>query len=204
MDVDDTLNTSLNKSQTNRGGKRALSNVNIEPYLEDLFHVVYTTEDETKRNLALAFYLLPSPKLYPDYYEFTQSPIDLKTIAKKIVDKEYKTLKQMEQDLALMMDNAKRYNDPKSLIYKDATRIRRIVRDVTKELTNCSQTGQPYTKITNKITRQRIEELSKITEQPAVLAELPAPEPLMAPKKNEVRKEIKVLTIKTNSRYLNN
>jgi protein polybromo-1 len=57
-------------------------------------------------------------QLYPDYYLIVTNPIDLKLIAMKIQNNEYSTLDDMENDLLLMISNAKKYNDPKSQIYK--------------------------------------------------------------------------------------
>ncbi len=39
-------------------------------------------------------------------------------IAIKIQNNEYRTLDDMENDLLLMISNARKYNDPKSQIYK--------------------------------------------------------------------------------------
>lgn len=38
----------------------------------------------------------------------------------------------MENDLILMMDNARRYNDPKSVIYKDATKLKKSLKIYAK------------------------------------------------------------------------
>jgi protein polybromo-1 len=57
-------------------------------------------------------------QLYPDYYLIVTQPIDLKMIAMKIHQNQYPTLDDMETDLLLMIANAKKYNDPKSQIYK--------------------------------------------------------------------------------------
>ncbi len=40
----------------------------------------------------------------------------------------------MESDLCLMTDNAKRFNEPKSIIYKDASKIKRLTIETYKEL----------------------------------------------------------------------
>jgi len=57
-------------------------------------------------------------QLYPDYYLIVTNPIDLKIIAMKIQTNQYSTLDDMENDLLLMISNAKKYNAPKSQIYK--------------------------------------------------------------------------------------
>lgn len=48
-------------------------------------------------------------------------------IAMKIENQEYSTLDDMESDLLLMVSNAKKYNDPKSEIYK----VRRVKKKST-------------------------------------------------------------------------
>ena len=72
-------------------------------------------------------------KDYPDYYETIKNPIDMKQIARKIMISEYNSAKSMEADLFLMIDNAKRYNEPKSIIYKDACKLRVVARDLCKQ-----------------------------------------------------------------------
>ena len=73
-------------------------------------------------------------KLYPDYYETITNPIDMKTIAKRVRQGTYKTLKQMEADFILMTENAKRYNAPKSVIYKDACKLKILAKEMAKAL----------------------------------------------------------------------
>ena len=51
----------------------------------------------------------------------------------------------MESDLLLMMDNAKRYNDPKSFIYKDANKMKVLIRETAKELNALVRLNKPYT-----------------------------------------------------------
>ena len=55
-----------------------------------------------------------------------KEPIDLKMIAKKVQDCEYKTLEDMDRDVSLMMSNAKTFNEPKSLIYKVSRKMMRL------------------------------------------------------------------------------
>ena len=47
-----------------------------------------------------------------------KEPIDLKMIARKIQENEFKLLDDMDKDVNLMVTNAKTFNEPKSLIYK--------------------------------------------------------------------------------------
>jgi protein polybromo-1 len=47
-----------------------------------------------------------------------KDPIDLRTVAKKIQTSGYTTLEDMVKDLFLMVNNAKSFNKPGSIIYK--------------------------------------------------------------------------------------
>jgi len=55
---------------------------------------------------------------YVDYYQVIHEPIDLRMIAQKIQSQSYETLDSMHKDLMLMIQNAKYFNKPSSLIYK--------------------------------------------------------------------------------------
>jgi len=55
---------------------------------------------------------------YIDYYQVIPEPIDLRMIAQKIQSQSYETLDNMYKDLLLMIQNAKYFNKPSSLIYK--------------------------------------------------------------------------------------
>jgi len=99
-------------------------------------------------------------KLYPDYYETIQNPIDMKTIAKRVRQGSYKTLKQMEADFILMTDNAKRYNAPKSVIYKDACKLKVLAKETLKTLSK-----QPPLAASNDAARVKIvSELAELTQ----------------------------------------
>ncbi|XP_011690266.1 PREDICTED: protein polybromo-1 isoform X2 [Wasmannia auropunctata] len=96
---------------------------------EDLFAAVMTATDPTDNNrpLHLMFQLKPSKKLYPEYYDVIETPIDLKTIARKIQEGAYSSLGDMEKDLMLMCRNACQFNEPGSQIYKDAKLLKKII-----------------------------------------------------------------------------
>lgn len=55
---------------------------------------------------------------YPDYYEVIKKPIDLEKIGQKLASSHYENLEELLSDLVLMFDNACRYNEPDSQIYK--------------------------------------------------------------------------------------
>lgn len=94
---------------------------------EELFTSVMTACDEGNRPLHLMFQLLPSKRLYSDYYDIIDHPIDLRLIATKIQTNAYTSLNEMEKDLLQMTKNACVFNEPGSQIYKDAKTLRKVI-----------------------------------------------------------------------------
>jgi protein polybromo-1 len=104
--------------------------------LEDLFGAVMQATDtsDTTRPINLMFRLLPSQKRYAEYYKVIKDPIDLKTIASKIVENKYDSLNSLEEDIATMCKNAQMFNEPGSQIYKDSRVIVKAVKQKKYEL----------------------------------------------------------------------
>ncbi|XP_066590432.1 protein polybromo-1 [Prorops nasuta] len=102
---------------------------------EDLFATVMSATDPTDsmRPLHPMFQLKPSKKLYPEYYEVIDQPIDLKTVARKIQEGIYTSISDMEKDLILMCSNACHFNEPGSQIYKDAKLLKKIITAAAKK-----------------------------------------------------------------------
>lgn len=122
---------------------------------EDLFAAIMTATDpaDNNRPLHTMFQLKPSKKvrkiltgevlmnhcfkqiyyinnffqLYPEYYDVIETPVDLKTVARKIQEGVYNSITDMEKDLMLMCRNACQFNEPGSQIYKDAKLLKKII-----------------------------------------------------------------------------
>uniref|UniRef100_A0A673GYI8 Protein polybromo-1 n=1 Tax=Sinocyclocheilus rhinocerous TaxID=307959 RepID=A0A673GYI8_9TELE len=77
--------------------------------------------------LAEPFLQLPARREYPDYYHQIKNPISLQLIRDKMKNGDYEGIEQIEADLTLMIENAKRYNMPNSTIYKRAQRLQQIM-----------------------------------------------------------------------------
>ena len=77
---------------------------------------------------------LPNIKEFPDYYEVIKKPVDLDRIGSKLRQNNYATLEECQSDLVLMFDNACKYNEPDSQIYKDALMLQNVVSKTVKSL----------------------------------------------------------------------
>ncbi|KAI9350091.1 hypothetical protein BDR26DRAFT_574133 [Obelidium mucronatum] len=79
--------------------------------------------NEEGRNLAALFLALPSKQLYPDYYILIKHPTALNIMQQKINAGKYHSIADLKAEMQLMVDNAKTYNSPDSLIYEDAVTL---------------------------------------------------------------------------------
>lgn len=118
---------------------------------EEIFTTIMTATDSTSditRVLCSEFQLLPSKKLYPDYYDVIEHPIDLKFIARKIQSHAYNSLNDVEKDFMQMIKNACLFNETGSQIYKDAKALKKIFISKKFEIENgrrlkVKRTGMP-------------------------------------------------------------
>lgn len=69
------------------------------------------------------FLQLPDEEEYPEYYDVIRQPISLAEIKSKIDSKEYRTVYDMEEDLVLMIDNARTFNESGSFVYEAAGKV---------------------------------------------------------------------------------
>ncbi|XP_064212434.1 protein polybromo-1 isoform X5 [Tribolium castaneum] len=93
----------------------------VEKNLRTLYDAIRDyREAKANRQLSLIFMKLPSKIDYPDYYEVIKNPIDMEKISQKLKSNSYETLDDLVSDFILMFDNACKYNEPDSQIYKDA------------------------------------------------------------------------------------
>ncbi|XP_068598056.1 protein polybromo-1-like [Brachionichthys hirsutus] len=99
-----------------------------------LYEAVRGARNNQGQIFSEQFQHLPSRREYPDYYQQIKQPIALQQIRAKMKNGEYESVEQMDADLSLMFENAKRYNMPNSSIYKRAFRLQQIMQVKRREL----------------------------------------------------------------------
>lgn len=87
-------------------------------------NALVTYADRTGHVHAEMFMQLPSPRDYPDYYQFIRHPISFAEIEAKLDQKEYINTYALVSDVRLMLDNAQFYNEEHSLVWNDAQALR--------------------------------------------------------------------------------
>ncbi|KAI0656799.1 SNF2 family N-terminal domain-containing protein [Cubamyces menziesii] len=94
--------------------------------LNDLHKAVLNLEDDTGRKRSDLFRELPDRREYPDYYQLIKQPIALSTIRKRISSHYYKNVLDFREDMRLMFNNARTYNQEGSWVYVDADEMEKV------------------------------------------------------------------------------
>lgn len=82
------------------------------------------SEDGTVTRSIIEPFMKPPPKSqYPDYYVIIQNPIAMEMIKKKINREEYQSVKEFRDDIHLLCQNARTYNEDGSVLFQDANEI---------------------------------------------------------------------------------
>ncbi|KAF2729125.1 Bromodomain-containing protein [Polyplosphaeria fusca] len=82
-------------------------------------------KDKTGRSISTHFLKLPDKNKLPEYYDVIKLPIAIETMEDKLNRGGYPSLAVLESDCKRLVNNAKMYNDKKSIIYEDAERLRK-------------------------------------------------------------------------------
>ncbi|KAI9007483.1 SNF2 family N-terminal domain-containing protein [Phycomyces nitens] len=87
-------------------------------------------EDEDGiRSRSQLFMDLVSKRDYPMYYSMIKQPISLTMIKKRIRSCYYETVEQFVQDVLLLFDNARTFNEEGSFVYEDANEMEKVFKD---------------------------------------------------------------------------
>jgi ATP-dependent helicase STH1/SNF2 len=82
------------------------------------------SEDGPVTRSIIEPFMKPPPKSqYPDYYMIIHNPIAMEMIRKKINREEYQNLRDFRNDVHLLCQNARTYNEDGSILFQDANDI---------------------------------------------------------------------------------
>lgn len=106
----------------------------LQHRLSELYEAVRGFTDARGRRLSTVFLRLPSRAELPDYYAAIKRPIDMERIRSHIAAGRYQDVDTLAEDFALMFHNACTYNEPESLIYRDALLLHRELLETRRRL----------------------------------------------------------------------
>ena len=100
---------------------------------------------------VLAKFVCVELQRYPEYYTVIQKPIDLRTVAQRVCNDEYKDLEAITADFDLLFGNACQFNEPGSCIFKDACRLRKFVHLRKQDLVDIISSGKGKLRLVDKV-----------------------------------------------------
>ena len=101
----------------------------------------------------------------PEYYEQIKLPVAIDTVEKKLKDRKYSSLSEIESDIKRMVQNAKEYNLPKSPIFNDAERVRKMAFNFMKQH-NPAYRDSNYVAVATPVPDTPIEKTTKLRLHP--------------------------------------
>lgn len=115
----------------------------LQQKLNDLYDAVRNYTDRRGRRLSTIFLRLPSRSELPDYYATIKKPIDMERVRSHMAAGRYQDVESLVEDFALMFNNACMYNEPESLIYRDALVLHRVLLETRKQQEGAEDSGPP-------------------------------------------------------------
>ncbi|KAM8916386.1 protein polybromo-1-like isoform 4-T4 [Spinachia spinachia] len=106
----------------------------LQQKLNELYEAVKNFTDKRGRRLSTIFLRLPSRAELPDYYIAIKKPVDMEKIKSHMLANKYQDVDALVEDLVLMFNNACTYNEPESLIYRDALMLHRVLLETRRDL----------------------------------------------------------------------
>uniref|UniRef100_A0AAR2K2D9 Protein polybromo-1 n=1 Tax=Pygocentrus nattereri TaxID=42514 RepID=A0AAR2K2D9_PYGNA len=133
-DDDDIISPKLKIRKSGISPKKSKYLTPLQQKLNQLYEAVKNYTDKRGRRLSTIFLRLPSRAELPDYYVAIKRPIDMERIKSHMLANKYQDVDALVEDLVMMFNNACTYNEPESLIYKDALVLHKVLLETRRDL----------------------------------------------------------------------
>lgn len=135
------LNVFLYLGKTGVSPKKSKYLTPLQQRLNELYDAVRNFTDRRGRRLSTIFLRLPSRAELPDYYATIKRPIDMERLRSHMAAGRYQDVEALAEDFAVMFNNACMYNEPESLIYRDALVLHRVLLETRKQQEGAEDSG---------------------------------------------------------------
>uniref|UniRef100_A0A3B3QUM6 Protein polybromo-1 n=1 Tax=Paramormyrops kingsleyae TaxID=1676925 RepID=A0A3B3QUM6_9TELE len=133
-DEDDVGSPKLKIRKSGVSPKKSKYLTPLQQKLNELYEAVKNYTDKRGRRLSTIFLRLPSRAELPDYYVTIKKPIDMEKLKSHMMANKYQDVDCLVEDFVLMFNNACTYNEPESLIYKDALVLHKVLLETRRDL----------------------------------------------------------------------
>uniref|UniRef100_A0AAY4E512 Protein polybromo-1 n=1 Tax=Denticeps clupeoides TaxID=299321 RepID=A0AAY4E512_9TELE len=133
-DDDEMVSPKLKIRKSGISPKKSKYLTPLQQKLNELYEAVKNYTDKRGRRLSTIFLRLPSRAELPDYYIAIKKPVDMEKVKSHMLANKYQDVDALVEDLVLMFNNACTYNEPESLIYKDALVLHKVLLETRRDL----------------------------------------------------------------------
>lgn len=105
----------------------------MEARIKAIMKAIRKPRNSQNKLMVSAFERVPDKAAMPEYHAEIKSPIAMDVLKRKLKRKKYNSVDHFMQDVELMFDNAKQYNEEDSQIYKDAVHLQTESRKVAEQ-----------------------------------------------------------------------
>ncbi|KAB8343207.1 hypothetical protein FH972_022797 [Carpinus fangiana] len=105
----------------------------MESRIKNIMKAMRKIKNSDSTYMIYHFDRLPDKAAMPEYFNEIKNPMAVDVIKKKQKRKKYQSVEQFMADVELMFENAKRYNEDDSQIYKDAVILQAETRKLAAE-----------------------------------------------------------------------
>ncbi|KAJ4290961.1 hypothetical protein N0V90_010157 [Kalmusia sp. IMI 367209] len=105
----------------------------MEARIKAIMKAIRKPRNSQNKLMVSAFERVPDKAAMPEYHAEIKSPMAMDVLKRKLKRKKYNSVDHFMQDVELMFENAKQYNEEDSQIYKDAVHLQKESRRVAKQ-----------------------------------------------------------------------
>ncbi|KAF2204109.1 Bromodomain-containing protein [Delitschia confertaspora ATCC 74209] len=104
----------------------------MEARIKAIMKAIRKPRNELNKLMVSAFERVPDKTVMPEYHAAIKNPMAMDLLKRKLKRKKYNSVDHFMQDVELMFENAKKYNEEDSQIYKDAVFLQKEAREAAK------------------------------------------------------------------------
>lgn len=104
----------------------------MEARIKAIMKAIRKPRNEENKLMVSAFERVPDKTVMPEYHAEIKQPMAMDMLKRKLKRKKYNSVDHFMQDVELMFENAKKYNEDDSQVYKDAVFLQKEARAAAK------------------------------------------------------------------------
>jgi chromatin structure-remodeling complex subunit RSC1/2 len=105
----------------------------MEARIKAIMKAIRKPRNSQNKLMVSAFERVPDKAAMPEYHAEIKTPMAMDVLKRKLKRKKYNSVDHFMQDVELMFENAKQYNEEDSQIYKDAVHLQKESRKVAEQ-----------------------------------------------------------------------